>query len=95
MGLSGFASRVWVGLTMLGVGCLWVWGGLGGSWDGLFFLTSCMNASYIFFTYTFLCVTSDAHEARHPSLCNALDKLLRLGCWRSDAHSRGSENENP
>ena len=48
MGLSGFASRVWVGLTMLGVGCLWVWGGLGGSWDGLFFLTSCMNASYIF-----------------------------------------------
>ena len=50
---------------------------------------------YFCFTYTFLCLTSDAHEARRPSFCNALDKLLRLGSWRSDAHSRGSENENP
>ena len=37
---------------------------------------------YFCFTYTFLCLTSDAHEARRPSFCNALDKLLRLGCWR-------------
>ena len=27
------------------------------------------------FTYTFLCFTSDAHEARRPSFCNALDKF--------------------
>ena len=40
-------------------------------------------------------VSPRMHEARRPSFCNALDKLLRLGCWRSDAHSRGSENENP
>ena len=56
-----------------------------------------MNASYIFVSPTLdlhvPCITSNAHEAA-VSRFNALEKL-RIGCWRSDAHSRGSENENP
>ena len=93
---------VWVGLTMFGggfVGLGWVSPGLGRVCSLVSptlrtrLLYECLL--YFCFTYTFLCLTSDAHEARRPSFCNALDKLLRIGCWRSDAHSRGSENENP
>ena len=92
MGLSGF-DHVWGWVCGFGV----VSAGLGRVCSAheapvrmpLFFWF------HLHWTYTFLCLTSDAHEARRPSFCNALDKLLRLGCWRSDAHSRGSENENP
>ena len=76
---------VWVGLTMFGggfVGLGWVSPGLGRVCSLVSptlrtrLLYECLL--YFCFTYTFLCLTSDAHEARRPSFCNALDEYPTL-----------------